>query len=305
MELDDGTKLILLPAGYSSFDIISLPSRNSKKKVLATTDQLFELREVHGSSGYDARPEPKLPSGEAVKSTILENKDSPQGAVLKSPVILTCTPFNIVYYVLNAMYEHKDVYTSRFHTLEDILDSLHLLPCHKTLSTKIEQCLDLICSTIEENGDQYYKLLLQKAFHFIQQKVERLKLLIKNSPDFVLTGNIAASFCTSGDTPAPEVVDLQTTKYCIDMIFGSYLSETLKKRYLDYALIDLSPLDAYFKEIESKKRALAAIEENMESVVLVTQRAITKNSKSKTTTKKPVNKVAVGKGALDSFFRKA
>lgn len=305
MELDDGTKLILLPAGYSSFDIISLPSRISKKKVLATADQLFELREVHGSSDYDAHPEPKLPSGEAVKSIILERKDSPQGVVLKSPVVVTCTPFNIAYYVLNAMYEQKDVYASRFHTVEDILDSLHLSPCHKTVSTKIEQCLDLICSTIEENGDHYYKFLMQRAFYFIQQRVERLELLVKNSPDFVLTGMITASLCTSGDTPASEVVDLQTTKYCIDMIFGSYLSGTLKKRYLDYALIDLSPLDSYFKEIESKKRALAAIEENMESVVLVTQRAKTKNSKSKTITKKPVNKVAVGKGALDSFFRKA
>lgn len=306
MELDDGVKLILLPKGYSSFDVISLSLGDSRKKLLATSDQLYELREVYGSSDFDVPAQPQLPSGGAVKSIILESKDSSKGWVLKTPSITTCTPFNIAYYVLNAMYEQPGFYTSRFHTFDDIVDNLFLTSCHPTLASKIRLCMDLLCSTIEENGDEYFKLLLLKSFDFISEKVGRLKSLIKISPNFILAGNIAASLCSPSDTPAPELVDLQTTKYCIDMIFGSYLSEKLKMKYLEHFHIDLSPLDTYLKEIESRNRAMAAIEENMESVVLVTKKANTKKStKVGLATKKPVKKVAVGKGALDGFFRKA
>lgn len=303
MEFDAGVKLILLPKEHSSFDIISLPLGDTQKKLLATSEQLYELREVHGSSEYDAHPEPRLPSGGPVKSIILESKDSNQGAILKDPTLTTCTPFNIVYYVLNAMYIQKDNYTTRYQTLDDILDDLRLSPCHDTLFMKIKQCLTLICTSIQENGDEFFKLSIEKAFRYISTKVEVLKNLLTNSPNFVLTGNIRATLCVSGETPAPEIVDLQTTRYCIDMIFGSYLSESVKCDYLEHMLVDYSSLNSYFKEIESKKRVLAAIEDNMESVVLITKKAKTKSTKGKNT-RKPVKKVPIGKGALDSFFGK-
>lgn len=305
MELDESTKLILLPEGCFSFECISLSLNDSSKSILVANDHLFELREVHGSSQYDVRPEPTLPSGGAVKSIIVEGKELSPGAVLKSPSIINCTPFNIVFYILGAMHQRKDIYTSRYQTLDDILDNLDLSSSHSTLRRKTSDALALICDSIQENGEEFYKYSTDKSFEFLESKTRKLQRHLLDSPDYAITGLIKASLSILGEEPAAEILDLQTTKYCVDMIFGSYLSEKLKEEFLKHRNIDFSLLDASIKEQESKRRALAAVQDNMEAVVLSTKQAKnnTKNTKTKTT-KKPVKKVAVGKGALDSFFKR-
>lgn len=307
MEVDERTKLILLPKGYSSFDILTLPFGDLKKNVLATDDQLYEIREIHGSSEHDVRPEPELPLGGAVKSIIIERRDSLQGAVVKSPNLLTTNPFNIAYYALNLMYKQKEVFTSRFHTLEDILDNLTILSSHNTLISKIEQSMDILCTSIEENKDHFYKLSLDKSFDYLSTKITSLKNFLIDTPDLILTGHIKSSLYLAGVEPTTEIVNLQILKYSMDMIFGSYLSEQMKEDYLKHAKYDFSLLDEFVKRQESKNRALAAIEENMGSVVLSTKQAKNNSKISKTvkSSKKPAKKVAIGKGALDSFFKRS
>lgn len=303
MELDESTRLILLPKDESAFDILSLPFGSSKLKILASNDQLYEVREIVGFSEYDERPEPRLPSGGAVKSAIIELKSGP-GAVLKNPALLSCTPWNVVYYVLNRMYLQKDVYTSRFQTLDDILDSFQL-ENHATLALKIEQCFENLCTTIIENGDTFYKFSVDRAFAFLSGRINSLRELLVATPEFALSTMIRGSMVVGSEEPPSDLLNLQTLKWSIDLVCGSYMSEKVKNDYLTHAQIDFRPLDTFFKEHESRKRALAAVEDNMDSVVLTTKNAKTGAKKVKGKPKKPANKVAVGKGALDSFFKRS
>lgn len=309
MEYDESTKLLILPKGYTSFDILELPYGDLSKKILATEDQLFELREVHGSSQHDTHPEPELPSGGAVKSVIIELADSSEGGVLKSPRLVTCTPFNIVFYVLNMMHNLKEVYMSRFHTLDDILENFKLHISNNTLRSKLEASMEIVCTSIEENNELFFKLSMEKSFEFLSRKIELLKSLILSSSEFAVVGVIKGSLRQSNsvDEPPAQIEELQTIKYSIDIIFGSYLSEDLKSEYLEFAKIDFSPLIEYLEKQQANIRALAAIDDNMEQVVQTTKKSkkVRQQASNVKTTKKVVKKVAVGKGALDSFFKRS
>lgn len=305
MELDQSVRIILLPEKVSSLQILPLLYGGFARSVLIADNELYELREVHGPSTYDAHPEPTLPSGEAVKSILVEGLDEPHGAVIRSPCVINSAPFNIVYYLLWSMSERRDKYTARFHALDDILDDCNLPSYEAVVREKSKESLSLICDDITESGEDFYKFCPVKASEYLEGKVKALQKLILDSPTLAILGLIKAKGTLPGEIAPLEIQELQTLNYSIDLIFGSYLSEALKNQFIQERGIDFSILTAYLKKQENRKKELAVIEDNMEAVVLVTKVA-NSSSKSKTkTVKKLPKKVAVGKGALDNFFKRS
>lgn len=305
MEVDHSARIVLLPESVSSLQILPLIYGGFARSVLIADNELYELREIHGPSTYDAHPEPTLPSGEAVKSILIEGLNDPHGAVVGSPSVLNSTPFNIIYYLLWSMSEKQENYTSRFHALDDILDDCNLPSYEAVVRQKAKESLSPICDVITENGEDFYRFCPLKAFDYLEVKVRALQKLILESPGYAILGLIKAKGALLGENAPLEIQELQTLNYSIDLIFGSYLSEALKKQFLQDRGIDFSELTIYLKQQENKKKELAVIEDNMEAVVLATKLANSSLKSRNKTVKKLSKKVAVGKGALDSFFKRS
>lgn len=304
MDLDETSKVIILPKDQKSFEILHLPWGETEKSILVTETSIYELREVTGFSSYETHPEPKLPSGGAVKSIIIES-DS-QGFVLRSPNVIACSKFNLIYFVLRLMYARVDLYSARFQTFDDILDSFKGSNWVDQLRGRLEEPFRTICESILENGDEFFKLSMPKVLNFLAEKVEQVSSLLLKSPEFALARKVRSTLHSSLETPPAEIVELQTLRYSVDLVFGSYLNDKLKKEYMDAKNVDFSKLTDFLHEQAKKLRDLAVVEENMTTVAQATAKAKANGKATKTTktTKKITKKVAVGKGALDGFFKR-
>lgn len=309
MEIDDSSKVFIIPDGETSFKILHLPFGDVQKSVLVTEKSIFELREITGFSSFEAHPEPKLPSGGAVKSFIFENKDSSnQGSVLRSPNVIACSKFNLIFFIIRLMYQRADMYSSRYQTFSDTLDNFQGSQSTPewidVLGERMREPIKLICDSIEENGEEFYKFSLSKVINFLAEKVDLLKSLLLASPNSALARKIRSSLHSSISEPPADIVELQTLRFAVDLIFESYLTESLKLEFLKTKNIDFVTLTDYLHSLEKKLKEIAAVESNMTSVVESTTKARGNGKQALKSKKKVAKKVAVGKGALDSFFGK-
>lgn len=311
MFVDQDTKVILLPHGESNFHICTLRFGSSEKQILFSQDHVYELRLISGQTSYSSRPEPKLSNGEAVKSLILENSDPKKsGAVISKPEIINTTKLNLVYFALRIMWEHNDVDSTRYHTIEDIIEQFnaYIKPqkLAEGLKNHLTRAIEYVCDIIEEAGETFYRFSPSKATTFVGEKVEALSNLLQSSPDFALTEFIKGKL-NAYDAAPPDILELQIKKYAVEFTFSSYLTQEMKADFCVRCGLDFSALDNYSKEQEAKQKTLAMVETNMASIVQTTTKARSTNikkGKPSKATKKVVKKVAVGKGALDGFFGK-
>ncbi|ODV82309.1 uncharacterized protein CANTADRAFT_4320 [Suhomyces tanzawaensis NRRL Y-17324] len=308
MHIDKNSRVVVLPSP-GSYQVIEVPSSrdlSQKKSMLIQNGQLMEINEIKGTPKSSM---PKLNNGGAVKSLLFEgaNADIP-GFVLQSPLMLVGTPFNIVYLMISIMYHNQDVFTKRFITLEDVIDQLGQIHSGEWVTAISNEqyvaSLAKVCEMIDENGEQFYKFSLEKAVQFIKSKVEALKAHFDAKKEELSLYNTFKQqvLDPTNDSPIPsEVIDQLTLKSSINFVCDSYLTGEFKARISEGHNFD--EVENWIAKVENNKKSLEVVEESLKEVVKTTTKANRVQKKAKVT-KKVVKKVAVGKGALDGFFKK-
>lgn len=315
MLVHSDTKIFLLPASLESteLDIIKLPLANkSEASFLVKDNQVFELRSVGSRNPWLKNDKSvTLPrTGGAVKSLILETDES--GAVLQSPDMIMATKFDMSLVFITIMAE-TDTFSKRYISYEDILDTIGSQ--HSWINilsdTLIINCLGKLCETVVENQETFYKYSSEETAEMLSEKVKGLEKVISNS-SFVIDDTIRQLLHdpTSANSEIPsDIYSLAAMQHCIDLVC-CYIPFTVRELVVTKLGCDFGPLDAYTKELKQKKKALDAAEQTMNEVAAATVSAKKANGKSnlksnaKTKKKQPA-KVAVGKGALDGFFKRS
>lgn len=307
MTIEAESKIFVLPAGKTEYEFFNLNFRGARKTIVVSGADLFEIREVGPSSSFDARPEVKFPSGEPVKSFIFESSDGSPGFVKQSANVLTLSKFDIIFPTILSLEAHLTNKSERFKTEEDLLDdisaSLGGESLHIAIQTSIVQALAKICETLDENGEKYYRVSQAKIMAVLDQKVKALLTLLLTGKAPALGAFIEESLGGVEAIAPRDIVELQTLRFSIDYVFDSYLSQDLKNMYYETCTVNFDQLDKFISERNLREKARVAVEENRAAITGNKRTANKASDKSKPSKKKAV-KVAVGKGALDSFFGK-
>ena len=330
MNIDKTNKVIILPAQPKSecsieYKIINLPTSNltSTKPYLVDSDSIYELNTILGNNTAYQLPT----SGDAVKSYIFEPEDpSIEGGLLQSSKTIITSPFNFTYLLISIFHTHQEKFRNTFKTIDDIRDSLESLGEYTWVYDVPERIyllsLDSICeSIIEGNQERFYKYSVNKAMDWVNGKVTALSNFIFEEKGNSIMRKIQLELNdpTSIEGHIDEEV-LQNTVMCyaIDYVCFSYLCKGVREVLVENLKYDFTKMETYLAEIKKKQRDLQIVDANMNEVNQTTSNANKTNIKdhnqnrnrnqSKNTQqlkrKKPVQKVAVGKGALDGFFKK-
>lgn len=312
MEVDKDSKVILLPSDKQEFTIIRLLKLGAKSKhpVLWTGSEFYELKEVTGYNPFLATENrrPILKNGTAVKSLILESDDI--GSVIQSPNLLVSTPFNIIYYLIDVIFAYEDKFNTRFSTYDDFTDALVELiddPSNTQWvnKTDLSGTLKSICETLNENGQTFYKFSVDKVLKHLNDKINKVfAFLTREGTTNSITSKVKQDLYDEKDQIPTDILQLNTLRYAIDMVFESYFSSgKLKEKFIAFNNIEFAKLDNYIQDLARKKKDISVVELNMNMVVKSSSAA--KKTTKKVIVKKKVTKVAVGRGALDGFFKKA
>lgn len=307
MSITSESKVFLVPRDTKNYDFINVNIRNSPKTLVLSEESVFEIREVGPASSFDTRPDPKFPSGEPVKSFIFEDVKNQTGFVKQNANILSLTKYDLLFPVLCCLKLESEE-QSRYKTKEDLLDevitSLGSQSSHKTVQKHVLDSFEKICDIITENGEDFYRVNTSKVIAILDAKVQKLKDLLLANKKFALSASIDESLGGVETQPSQEVLELQTLRYSIDYIFDTYLAPKHKTMYYEHTKVNFDALDKFVAEREKQQKARAIVEQN--SLAAAGAKNNTPGKQSKATKpaakKKGAAKVAVGKGALDSFF---
>lgn len=319
MTVGSDTKVILLPKESSnqlSFKILKLPLDSKGvlvKSFLLGGNELFELLEVKGVNSFSNKNTVLLKNGTSVKSFVFEGDGNSHSLILQSPNVLVATKFNLVFLLILIMYKN-DSFNKRFITLEDFIDSITEIYEDKTWVYEIPKelfatALRLICELIEENGEEFFKFSIQKTIAFLTSKVESLTQFIKSKPNSIIMKIRAELIDPTNTEPIiPEnILDISILKHALYLICNSYITEDIIEDLKSLKNYLFKELDDYMKSMNIKKKEIETVESGMNEIASTSSKVRNKKKVEikKKATKKTVKKVAVGKGALDGFFKKA
>ncbi|KAG5419298.1 hypothetical protein I9W82_003065 [Candida metapsilosis] len=363
MQVDKDSQVIILPRSKDNssapkeYKIINLPvsssatssSSSTTKSFLIQDPNIYELNVIKGDNSSV-----KLKSGDAVKSFIFEpvaNQNASQlgddapptsndGAVLQSCHTLIASPYNFTYLLITIFEKHGDKF-SRFHTLDDIRDTLSSLESghdwvYDIPRSVFVKSLTHVCESIveggsgsemkddenEDGGDRFYKYSSIKSIEWVNTKVLALKEWTLYSNKGSSTNSIMSKIkkelydpTAAGDTSnnndhQDELTNQMALIYAIDYICDSY-TPSLKPKIISHFNYNFTQVDDHLSTLKQKQKNLEAVEANMNEVNTTTANTVKSSAAAaaaaakKNNKKKPVKKVAVGKGALDGFFKKA
>ncbi|KAI5959162.1 uncharacterized protein KGF55_005505 [Candida pseudojiufengensis] len=331
MNIDKDTRVIILPklANESEktdtnqtqeYKIINLPTPSDLTKfksylIYEKSNKIYELNIIKGENSSIT-----LKNGDAVKSIIIESID-PQlnggggGGVLQSANIIIGSAFNFTFLLISIFERHVENFNNLFKTIEDIRDSLSSLEgdwIYEINYDIYKQNLNNICDEILENDTLFYKYCSRKSIEWINNKILSLQnYILTSSNNNTILRKIILELNDS--TQLNHIIDENLIKqnsliYSIDYICDSYLP-FMKEKLIDYYNYDFHLVENYLIELKQKQKNLEIIENNMNEINSITANTINNknknNNKKKNGSKNQSKKVAVGKGALDGFFKKA
>lgn len=309
MNLMADSKVFVLPNDKTEYDFINVKLKGETKTLVLSQESVYEVREVGPASSFDVRPEPTFPSGESVKSIIFELPNDQAGFVKQSANMLTLTKYDVFFLVLCCLKTTSESQPERYLTSEDLIDeimtSLGVCNARQSFQKIVVLSLVKICDTIDENGETYYRVNHTKIMDVLNRKVDRLQALLIDKKGFSVSSLIEESLGGLEALPSNDILQLQTLRWSVDYIFDSYLTQNLKDMYYSAFPKDFSTLDNFLAERTKQQKARAVVERNRSAVSNSKASSAKAEKTTKGTKKKPVKtKVAVGKGALDSFFSK-
>ncbi|WEJ95332.1 hypothetical protein PSN45_002847 [Yamadazyma tenuis] len=267
-------RTILLPKEVesSTYTLVSLPDYrdiSKSSKYLVSCGSLFELKSVSSDP----------------KSIIFENETDQDGIVVESPEIIMATKFNVVYLLISTLYNQS---SSSYISLENFIDNHEWIG--NVPEALVEDALEKICDKITENGEFFYKVNQEKTKEFIKSKIESVKQQLSSSK---LMTQIKMSLYVDTETEIPMGMEDQEILYLANEMISSHLSISLE-------LHDFEDLLKYKKGIQARLTAKSMVMEAQKP----TKHQPKTGKAAKGKVKKPVVKVAKGKGALDMLFKK-
>lgn len=295
--LSETTKILILPQEVEEIALFDVQLSGQERSLITGNNEVYEVLEVIGHSSFDTTPAPQLPSMKAVKSIILESENG-DGYCLQSPNVLLATKFDMTYF-FSALLHDRLSFSSRYKSASDIKDELLDLAVingwNDIIECAFQRSLANICQSILEGDEAYFKFSREKFFSFLRQKVEKLSDFIFRSPNLSLHKMIRSSLVSSIQVPE-DIFRAQTLRYATDMVLLSYYNPTLRDEFIDAEGYKFDDLLSYLEE---------ARKDNENGAILTPLSTVsTKIVPRKNKGKKDL-RVAVGKGALDSFFKKA
>lgn len=261
--MNKDTRTILVPKGVKEFEIIALPDYadiNTTRKYGKSGTKIYELKSVK----------------ESPKSMILE-----PGYVLENSEVIMTSEFNPIYLMILTLLG-TDKFAERFVSIEDITDNF-------SWSENLSIDLGLICETIEENGEKYYKVSKDKITHYLEKKIEKTQKYLESSRLYTFLK--MELYVTSEQEITDELLALQLQHTAIDLVWA-YLCIPKYGPFVDLQIL-----------IDHKRR----VQSELNSKMLMNAKLNNKKTwkpKPKPNTTKTTVKVQKGKGALDSFFAK-
>ncbi|KAI5952598.1 hypothetical protein KGF54_003465 [Candida jiufengensis] len=311
MNVDKDTRVIILPKtekGHQFYKIINLPLPSDLTKlksylIYENDNKIYELNIIKGDNSSVT-----LKNGDAVKSIIIESTTG-NGGVLQSANILIGSPFNFTYLLISLFEKHyKQI--NVFKTVEDIRDSLVSLEndwIYDINSEVFTNSLSAICDEIEENETKFFKYSNEKCIEWINSKILNLQKYIQSSNNNSILSKIKSELNDSTQINYiidENLINEMSLLYSIDYICDSYLPQ-LKQQIISHYNYNFFKMETHLSELKQKQKNLEVIESNMNEINMITANANAANKKKKQPPKKQVKKVAIGKGALDGFLKKA
>ncbi|CDK29650.1 unnamed protein product [Kuraishia capsulata CBS 1993] len=307
---------------------LSLPHPKDEHSCTFLVDEknkcLYELKKVNFYNPH--LPVSKRPitttKGECLNSLIVETVGSEDGMVIEEPEIFVASKFNLVYMLLaffeqnikNLAYDADTSTGSRFISFEDmserLLDDtdspLKDLPACFFEQDTIGRAFELLCDTMGEPDDLYYKLSLQKVISFLRSRVERIcEKFPESIMDSILKSKINAPSGKSEELD-PETVRCCQKIYAIQLL-GSYLSDFYVEQVSVCFRDDLNRGKDHLAKMASLHQEQRMAQQGIDE--LSASLSSTNGSKKRKPVvqqkKVPVKKIAVGRGALDGFFKRA
>lgn len=292
---NEENKILIVPQDISVADIFAIKSGGRTRSILAADEGVFEVVNIVGSSPYDSVPAPQTPFSEPVKSILLRI-DNHQGAVSQDPRVLVATRFNMTYFFAG-IFNSQNTFSSRFQDASDLKDQLLDLDVISGWNDKIEseynRSLNILCETIVEGDQTFYKYSKDQLRLFLKEKIEKLAAYIIAKKSLSLYKAIRSSLI-SQEEPPQNILEAQTLRFATDMVMVSYFDISDRTEMLGALGYESEELASYLKKVKSQNES-----ENLQDTTVTTPRI---KAKTKAPRKKE-SKVAVGKGALDSFFK--
>lgn len=327
--VEDDITLVLFPGkefvnlkGCSQLRIVRLPHPKTLKSVQYLYDEkekkLFELKKMTFDNPHQPSQVRKTARGEVLRSLMFCPADTRKTLFVESSDILVATPFNPVYFLLSffAPQLEKCEYESsnpRLKTFDDLIEdwmddssSLQKLPVLEDESSS-RKLLAAISESVEEGGETYHKISVEKIMLFLNEKLQAICCAF---PDSILQQLVTPDLTSplssvSGERIPEELVAAFKHRHAIHLL-GSYLHS-----YYIEKLYETAPnsvvLNSHLKLVQQQVLEQKLAEENLQKLneSLSNEKKRKGNQKGNAKTKKPAQKVAMGKGALDSFFKKA
>lgn len=288
-------KILIVPQDISVADIFAITSGDKTRSILAADEGVFEVVNIVGSSPYDSMTAPQTLFSEPVKSVLLRS-DNHQGAVLQDPRFAVVTKFNMTYFFAG-IFNSQNTFSSRFQDASDLKDQVLDLDVISGWNEKIDcefnRSLDILCETIEEGGQIFYKYSKDQLRLFLKDKIDKLTAYIIAKKNLSLYKVIRLSLL-SQEEPPQSILEAQTLRFATDIIMVSYFSPSDRAEMLNALGYESEELAIYLRKVKSQNES-----DNLHDTTVSTPRI---KAKTKATRKKEP-KVAVGKGALDSFFK--
>lgn len=310
---NETTKVLVIPKCINRLEVVNIKYGELSKSLAVTEEHIYELRELGPVSEFDNKGWPQLPGGEALRSIILEpipNKS--MGAVLSDPNFIALAKFDMVFPFITWVTSDPNFNLSRAHTSEDItegfLSSIEYTQPLQLLELYVLDCIDRTCESVEEHGEQFFKASQTKMHHLIAEKIFRMRDVLLENPSYILINKVKGNFLDTHVEVPKIVFEQQVLKFCTDFVFGTYLDETIREEHDKHMGQDYSELQSFLKSQEERQQSATIAELNLSTIHVKAKPESADRQKNNMNpvkaTKKRSSKIAVGKGALDHFFKK-
>lgn len=310
-------RIVLVPQknGSSSYTSLKLrgPVGDEEREYLIEhpSNELYSINKTNFKDSYN--PKQKLtPHSEPIKSILVTKSEchdleEPCLIVGQQPEMYVVTQFNPIYFLLSFFIPYLQRDSIRMLTMEDLgekfeeSDSLGELIRNKV---PLQSQLTKICDTVDENGDTFYRISKNKVVEYLKSKIENI---VKDFPSSIASKLI--NMLTSGIQedqlkPTDEILrenQIKTSIQLLSSYVDDYYLDLVRKAYSFDELNDYTKKLAKFREMNMiAEENLRSLNENQSKE---RGRKRSKKEPARKSKKKAVKKVAIGKGALDMFFR--
>ncbi|KAG7695254.1 hypothetical protein KL951_003696 [Ogataea haglerorum] len=296
---EDNIRLIVVPSNLQTPFKTIKPYKGSQ--LVVNSGRVYELNKANFKDPHNTAQK-LTKKQQPLKTIFLAALDVSKDSLMvgKNCELWIATKYNPVYLLLDFFTNALSRENVRMVSFQDLLEQFER---SETLQDLVDNGIDLqqpllqICESVDENGETFYKPSMHKIVGYLSSKVDRLA---QNLPS-ALVAATKKKLVLPGFEPTDEVLQVRRKLLAIELI-GSYVDakylEELKKLY------PTEVLDSYMVEYKKKEQMTALAEENINTLNGMNAANPKKRKVEKKVARKEVKKVAVGKGALDGFFKR-